>query len=64
MSLLTEFRERYKTAPTEQAKKILFGIIADLTGRKGLDHQWDNIDDDTKEELLETNLGIIRQNLS
>lgn len=30
---------------------IVNAIIKDLTGRKGLRHQWDMIDDDTQEEI-------------
>ena len=61
--LLDKFEDRYSQKPTEAAEKILFGIIGDLTGRKGLDNEWDNTDDETKEELLQTNLEIIKLNM-
>ncbi len=63
MSLLEEFGNRYTEKPTEPAKVILFGIIDDLTGRSGFGNEWDAIDPDIKEELLETNLKIVTENL-
>lgn len=36
MSLLEEFHNRYKHGPTEPAKKILFAVLGDLFGRKGV----------------------------
>ena len=63
MTLLEEFQNRYDTKPTEPAKKILFGILNDLTGRKGFDNEWDGIDDEIKEELLAENLEIVKKNL-
>ena len=63
MPLLDEFQNRYQTKPTEPAKKILFGVLGDLLGRKGFDNEWDGIDDETKEELLTENLEIVQKNL-
>ncbi len=63
MSLLEEFHNRYKHGPTEPAKKILFAVLGDLFGRKGLNKEWDGIDEETQEELLETNLEIIQRHL-
>jgi hypothetical protein len=62
--LLDKFNNRRNQKPTEVAEKILFGIIGDLTGRKGLDNEWDNLDDETKEELLQTNLRLIQKNIA
>ena len=64
MSLLSEFNTRYEPEPTEQAKKILFEIIGDLVGRRGFGSVWDCTNNDTKEELLRSNLEIVQQNLS
>jgi hypothetical protein len=63
MTLLEEFENRYRTEPTEPAKKILFGVLDDLLGRKGFDNEWDGNDRDTKEELLTENLAIVTKNL-
>lgn len=63
MTLLKEFENRYAQKPSEPAKIILFGILDDLTGRRGIDNEWVAIDDDIKEELLETNLEIVTKNL-
>lgn len=46
-----------------QAKKILFEIVADFTDRRGLRQEWEQIDDDIQEEILETWLQIIKSNL-
>ena len=35
----------------EQARKIVDRIITDLSDRRGLRHEWDQIDDDTREGL-------------
>ena len=64
MSLLDEFDYRYTQKPAEPAKIILFGILDDITGRKGFDHVWDAIDDEIKEGILETNLETVTKNLS
>ena len=64
MPLLEEFQMRYETQPpTDPAKKILFAVLNDLFGRSGLDNEWGAIDDETREELLATNLELVRQNL-
>lgn len=63
VTLVEEFREYHEVKPTDPAKKILFAVLHNLFGRKGLDNEWDGIDDDVREKLLETNLEIIRTNL-
>lgn len=37
--------------PDFTARAIVEAIIDDLTGRRGLRHEWDNIDDDIQEEI-------------
>ncbi len=63
MSLLDEYDDRRQNPPDDVAKRILFDVIDDITGRRGFD--WDEIIDDReiKEELLETNLEKIRRHL-
>jgi hypothetical protein len=63
MPLLEEFENSYQSKPTDPAKKILFAVLNDLFGRRGFDNEWDAIDKDIKEELLEENLRIVQQNL-
>lgn len=36
----------------ERAAIIVYSIWRDLTGRRGLRHEWDAIDDETKAEIL------------
>jgi len=61
-SLLEE--KYYEAKPTDPAKKILFAVLDDLFGRRGLDNAWDDIDDDVKEEILASNLEIVRKNIA
>ena len=48
MALLDEFQDRYSNPPTDPAKKVLFAVISDLTGRGGFDGIWDDLDEDTR----------------
>lgn len=43
-------------------EKTLFEILNDFTGRRGLRHEWNRIDDDIKEEVLSEWLKIIEVN--
>ncbi|MFA6436751.1 MAG: hypothetical protein WC242_01365 [Candidatus Paceibacterota bacterium] len=64
MSLLDEYRNCSTNPPTDVAKRILFDVIDDITSRSGWD--WDDdpvVDDETKEEILETNLEKIQRHL-
>lgn len=63
MSTLEKFEKRHQEKPTDQAERILFGVLDDLIGRKGFDSEWDGLDDGIKEELLTENLEIVRKNL-
>lgn len=47
----------------ERWKVILFEIVADFTDRRGLRQEWEQIDEDVQEEILETWLKIIKSNL-
>ena len=63
MSLVDEYYKRLENPPQDKAKRILFGVCNDLFDRKGLEQEWSDFDGDIQEEILETNLGIIRQHL-
>jgi len=43
----------------EQARKIVDLIIKDLNDRRGLRHEWDQIDDDIKEEIVSVWTDIV-----
>ena len=45
----------------EQAARIVDAIISDLTDRKGLRHEWDNIDEDIQDEIRSTWIKIVKQ---
>jgi len=44
-------------------KEIVFAILHDFTDRRGLRQEWDNIDDDIKEEILEIWINIVKDKL-
>jgi len=50
-----------KTRCIREPYAKLFDIIRDLTGRRGLRQEWDQIDDDIKVEIMWTWLEIIRR---
>lgn len=37
----------------DQAERLADAIIADISDRRGLGHEWVNIDDDIQEEIRE-----------
>ena len=47
---------------TQKAKEIVEEIIEDLTDRKGLRHQWESIDQETREEIKSVWENIIFNN--
>jgi len=42
-----------------QAKRIVDGIIEDLSDRRGLRQEWDQIDEEIQEEIKEEWLRIV-----
>ena len=52
-----------KPKETPQNERILFGFLRDFTDRRGLRQEWDQIDDDIQEEILETWDEIITKEL-
>lgn len=63
MTLYEEYLDRREKPPSDPAKVALFGIVADLTDRSGLDSAFDGIDDDIKDEMLEQWLMSIKASL-
>jgi hypothetical protein len=47
----------------EVAKTIVNRIISDLTGRSGLENEWDSIDEDIQNEIRETWESIVTEEL-
>lgn len=43
----------------EQARKIVDGILVDLTDRRGLRQAWEGIDDDIQDEIIAAWVDII-----
>ena len=55
MELLDSYNRKL---PSGKAEEIVFSILDDLLGRRGLDSEWDQIDDETKEEIIRKNISI------
>lgn len=52
------------TATINQASRIIVeGIVRDLTGRMGLDGEWDQIDKETQSEIRAEWRGIVQKHL-
>ena len=59
--LLEEFKQRYTKPPRVLSKKILFTTFGNLLWRSGFDLLWGGMTDNTKEEILQTNLQSIER---
>jgi hypothetical protein len=44
----------------ELAERCVDEILNDMTDRKGLRHEWDNIDEGIQEEIRTTWIGFVR----
>lgn len=44
-------------------KNTVFGILSDMTGRRGLKQGWSQIDYDIKEEIIQKWIDIVTLNL-
>ena len=62
-TLLDEYYDRHSNPPKGIAKKFLFAVFNDLFGRSGLDNAWDDIDPEIQEEVLQSNIELIKKNL-
>jgi hypothetical protein len=45
------------------AERVVAAIIYDLSDRRGLSHEWETIDDDIREQIIETWTKIVVANL-
>jgi len=52
-----------KKKVVSQAKNILFDLVHDFTDRRGLRQEWEQIDEDIQEEILNKWLIIIEKRL-
>jgi hypothetical protein len=66
MTLLEEYHEFFMGRLTDLpvAKRIVYAIAADLRDRRGIRHEWDRIDRDIQEEILQTLIGITDKQLA
>jgi hypothetical protein len=53
-----------KGAKVSKEEEIVFGILSDFTDRRGLRQEWEQIDDDIQEEMIETWIDIVKNKLS
>ena len=66
MTLKDEYYDhvlKERPAPTK-AKRLLFSIVEDFTDRRGLRQEWEKIDDDIQEEILQEWLDMIERELT
>ena len=63
MTITLEYFERREKPPEDQAKKILFEVFGNILDRRGFRQNWDQIDEDVKIEILETNLKKVQKHL-
>jgi hypothetical protein len=47
--------------PNLKEKKAVFNIISDLTDRRGLGQEFENIDNDIQDEIVETWIDAIKK---
>jgi len=52
-----------KNVNITKEEKIIFDIVYDLSDRRGLKQEWDNIDDDVKEEIIQKWINIVKKYL-
>jgi len=46
-----------------KVKNAVFQLVSDLKDRRGLSQEWDQIDDDIQDEIIETWINIVRVNM-
>lgn len=66
MNLSEEYSNyRLNSKLKDPAKRILFAVLKDLFDRRGFRQVWDEVaqDEEVAEELLATNLKIVKKNL-
>ena len=61
--LLDKFKEYPRTPSDDPAVNALLAVMDNLNGRRGIKWEIQKIDDDVMEELLQTNLGIIKKHM-
>ncbi len=44
-------------------EQIVFEILSDFTDRRGLGQEWDNIDDDIQEEIIQEWIDIVKSKM-
>jgi len=64
MSLLEKYYDYIlNDVPASKSEEIVFEIMKDFTDRRGLRQEWDNIDDDIQEEIIETWINKIEDKI-
>lgn len=53
----------HKKPKTTKAEEIVFDIMRDFTDRRGLRQEWEQIDDDIKEEIIEKWITLVNKKL-
>jgi hypothetical protein len=66
---MLKFKEKYYDYVLEDFKvskeeEIIFSILQDFTNRRGLRQQWEEIDDNIQEEIIENWINIVKNKLN
>lgn len=49
--------------PNEKSKRIVARLLQDMSGRKGLGDEWDMIDDDVQDEIIQEWVNLVFEEL-
>lgn len=61
---LVEINPYHGRAPADAFELAALAVLADLTDRRGVKHELSNIDDDVRQELVQSLTNIIRAALA
>lgn len=57
------WKEYLQKICTEESK-IVLAILADLNNRRGLSHEWENIDSDIQKEIIDKWHALVKEHLT
>ena len=64
MKLIKEYNEHTSNKKHfDDVKNIVFQIVEDMSGRRGLGQEWDQIDNEIKEEIFEQWINIANETI-
>ena len=67
---MNKYNDKYYSLVNDQQEdgltteeKIVFRFIEDFTDRRGMGDEWDEIDDEIQDEIIETWIDIVKKQL-